>query len=145
VTPLISSGKVCYALPTILYVPFLDTRAGCLAPRPILQALHDPVNMEYSLVAYCVDMFITSAGHCWSLEVLLPARYIAALSTLIPYVASGSELIVSCAFRFLPTASCLAPSLSFPCSHLTRYLSLIYLSQWLPCQWDFWRTLCRRS
>ena len=50
---------------------------------------------------------------------LLLARCIAALSTLISYVASGPELIASCVLRFSPTASSFAPSLAFPCSHLT--------------------------
>ena len=106
--------------------------------------LRDPVNMEFehSLFACCLDIFsihivarsfgIRSChsfrrecnGHCQSLhssllEVLLLTRCIAPLSTLISYVASGPELIASCVLRFSSTTSSFAPSLAFPCSHLT--------------------------
>lgn len=149
VTPLISNSKVRFSLTNMFYVPILDTCAGCLAPRPILQICATTQSTWslsiYSLVACCLDLFsipingplrsslVTAFvesvrrecnGHFQSLhssllEVLLLARCIAALSTLISYVASGPELIASCVIRFSLTASSLAPSLAFPCSHLT--------------------------
>ena len=64
VTPLISNSKVRCSLTNMFYIPILDTRAGCLAPRPILQICATTQSTWslsiYSLVACCVDMFSVS-------------------------------------------------------------------------------------